>query len=30
MTMHGWTARHYLISAIMILIAVGMFAYSWS
>jgi hypothetical protein len=29
-TMHGWTAKHYVISAIIILLAVGMFAYSWS
>jgi hypothetical protein len=29
-TMHGWTARHYIISAVIILLAVGMFAYSWS
>jgi hypothetical protein len=28
--MHGWTARHYIISAVIILLAVGMFAYSWS
>jgi hypothetical protein len=30
LTMHGWTARHYVISAAIILLAVGMFAYSWS
>jgi len=29
-TMHGWTAKHYIISAVIILVAVGMFAYSWS
>jgi len=29
-TMHNWTAKHYVISAIIILLAVGMFAYSWS
>jgi len=28
--MHNWTAKHYVISAIIILLAVGMFAYSWS
>jgi hypothetical protein len=30
LTMHGWTAKHYVISAVIILVAVGMFAYSWS
>jgi hypothetical protein len=30
LTMHGWTAKHYVLSAVIILIAVGMFAYSWS
>ncbi len=29
-TMHGWTAKHYVITAIVVLLAVGMFAYSWS
>ena len=29
-TMHNWTAKHYVISAVIILLAVGMFAYSWS
>jgi hypothetical protein len=29
-TMHGWTAKHYVLSAVIILIAVGAFAYSWS
>jgi hypothetical protein len=29
-TMHGWTAKHYVITAIILLAAVGMFAYSWS
>ena len=29
-TMHGWTAKHYVISAIIILLAAGAFAYSWS
>jgi hypothetical protein len=27
-TMHGWTAKHYVLSAVIILIAVA--AYSWS
>ena len=30
LTMHGWTAKHYVISALVILLAVGAFAYSWS
>ena len=29
-TMHGWTAKHYALSAVIILLAVGDFAYSWS
>ncbi len=29
-TLHRWTAKHYVISALIILIAVGAFAYSWS
>jgi hypothetical protein len=29
-TMHGWTAKHYVVTAIILLVAVGMFAYSWS
>jgi hypothetical protein len=30
MTMHGLTAKHYVLAAVIILIAMGMFAYSWS
>jgi hypothetical protein len=30
LTMHGWTAKHYVISAFIILIVMGMFAYSWA
>jgi hypothetical protein len=30
LTMHGWTAKHYIISAVIILVAMGMFPYSWS
>jgi hypothetical protein len=30
MTMHGWTAKHYAISAAIILVAVGAFVHSWS
>jgi hypothetical protein len=29
-TMHRWTTKHYVFSIIVILLAVGMFAYSWS
>jgi hypothetical protein len=30
LTMHDWEARHYVLAAIIVLLAVGMFAYSWS
>jgi hypothetical protein len=30
MTMHRWTAKHYFISAVIIIVAVGAFVYSWS
>jgi hypothetical protein len=30
MTLHDWEAKHYVIAAVIILLAVGMFAYSWS
>lgn len=29
-TLHRWTTRHYVISAVIILLAAGAFAYSWS
>ena len=29
-TLHRWSAKHYVISAIIILLAVGAFALSWS
>lgn len=29
-TMHRWTAKHYIVTAILVLVVVGMFAYSWS
>jgi hypothetical protein len=29
-TMHRWTAKHFVITAILVLIVMGMFAYSWS
>jgi hypothetical protein len=30
MTMHNWTAKHYFIASLIILLAVGAFALSWS
>ena len=30
MLMHDWTAKHWIISSIIILLAVGAFALSWS
>ena len=30
LTLHGWEAKHYVLATIIILLAVGMFAYSWS
>jgi hypothetical protein len=30
LTMHDWEAKHYVIAAIIILVVMGMFAYSWS
>ena len=30
MTMHGWTAKHYVLAAVIIVLAAGMFVYSWS
>ena len=30
LTLHDWEARHWILAAIIILLAVGMFAYSWS
>ena len=29
-TLHRWTAKHYVITAVIVLLAVGAFAYSWS
>jgi hypothetical protein len=29
-TMHRWTAKHYVLTAILVLVVMGMFAYSWS
>jgi hypothetical protein len=30
LTMHEWEAKHYLLAAVIILVVMGMFAYSWS
>jgi hypothetical protein len=30
MTMHDFTARHWIVAAIIILVAVGAFSLSWS
>jgi hypothetical protein len=30
LTMHDWEAKHCVIAAVIILVVMGMFAYSWS
>jgi hypothetical protein len=30
LTMHDWEAKHYVLAAVIILVAMGLFAYSWS
>ena len=30
LTMHRWTAKHYVFTAILVIVVMGMFAYSWS
>jgi hypothetical protein len=30
LTLHDWEAKHYVIAAIIILLVMGLFAYSWS
>jgi hypothetical protein len=30
LTLHDWEAKHYVIAAVVILVVMGMFAYSWS
>jgi hypothetical protein len=30
LTMHDWEAKHYLLAAAIILVVMGLFAYSWS
>ncbi len=29
-TMHRWAARHYVLTAVIVIVVMGMFAYSWS
>jgi hypothetical protein len=29
-TMHEWEAKHYVVAAVIILVVVGLFAFSWS
>jgi hypothetical protein len=30
LTLHDWEAKHYVVAAIIILVVMAMFAYSWS
>ena len=30
LTMRDWEAKHYVLAAVIILVAMGLFAYSWS
>ena len=30
LTKHDWEAKHYVLAAVIILVAMGLFAYSWS
>jgi hypothetical protein len=30
MILHDWEARHWIIAALIVIVAVGAFAYSWS
>jgi hypothetical protein len=30
LTLHDWEAKHYVIAAAIILVVMGLFAYSWS
>ena len=30
LTMHDWEAKHYILAAVIILVVMGLFAYSWS
>ena len=30
LTMHEWEAKHYVLAAVIILVVMGLFAYSWA
>jgi hypothetical protein len=30
LTMHDWEAKHYVLAAVIILVVMGLFAYSWA
>ncbi|HSV00264.1 MAG TPA: hypothetical protein VLI91_09175 [Roseiarcus sp.] len=30
LTLHDWEARHYVLAVVIILVVMGLFAYSWS
>ena len=30
LTMHDWEAKHYILAAVIILVVMGLFAYSWA
>jgi hypothetical protein len=30
LTMHDWEAKHYVLAAVIILVVMALFAYSWS
>lgn len=30
LTLHEWEAKHYVIAAVIIVVVMGLFAYSWS
>ena len=30
LTMHDWEAKHYVLAVVLIVVVMGMFAYSWS
>jgi hypothetical protein len=30
LTMHDWEAKHYVLATVIILVVMGLFAYSWS
>jgi hypothetical protein len=30
LTMHDWEAKHYVLATVIIIVVMGLFAYSWS